>query len=496
MPEALQILQVALVTTGVLLAGFARAQDPPLPPAEPLTLSGSVRVTLVDSGVNYQLPAINARLARQEDGTLVGYDFWDMDKLPYDASPDAQGRVQRHGTRTASVLLREAPFVELVPYRYPRPDMRRMAELLDHAARHQVRIIGMPLGGNRQEDWQAFAVAAQEHPDMLFIVSAGNNGRDIDQQPVYPAALDLPNMLVVTSADDFGLLADGVNWGRGSVDYMVPAEFVPVTRFDGSPSFASGSSYAVPRVAALAARLIRDKPSLSVAQLLTLIRNRFANGAAPAQLKSGYLYDPRYDPEHEIEITSVDSWESSRSMDDAQMSLALDVMILDDAWTQSEVGRVLERAETLLSVCGIRFSAVQLRQVSAPDYLRDLETGASRTLMDAVRLSGADKRVAVVFARDTGMSTPFDAEAFGKGNTRSRSWLTDSVWLTLALQDRDIALAHELFHVLSNSGAHVQSEANLMLDRTTGSNRTLEAAQCELARTVSLEAGLTVRVEK
>ena len=85
---------------------------------------------------------------------------------------------------------------------------------------------------------------------MLFVVSAGNDGVDIDRSPVYPAALDLDNLLVATSADDFLRPAARVNWGPESVDYLLPAEQVPVLDLDGAETLASGSSYAVPRTAA------------------------------------------------------------------------------------------------------------------------------------------------------------------------------------------------------------------------------------------------------
>jgi len=102
-----------------------------------------LRVGLVDSGVNYRLPEINRRLARNSRRGLVGYDFWDMDTMPFDAHPvDSGFFVQRHGTRTASLLLREAPGIELVPYRYPRPNMTRMQALIEHADINGVGIIG------------------------------------------------------------------------------------------------------------------------------------------------------------------------------------------------------------------------------------------------------------------------------------------------------------------------------------------------------------------
>ena len=491
--------------------------NPPVPAAAGTVVADNapdqVRVALVDSGVNYLLPEIGDRLARSSDGALIGYDFWDMDDRPFDAHPDSRGRVQRHGTRTASLLLREAAFVALVPYRYPRPDMTRMADLLEHAASHDVRIIGLPLGGNSVDQWQSFAAAARLHPQMLFIVSAGNNGRDIDKQPVYPASLDLDNMLVVTSADDFGLVAQGVNWGRVSVDYMVPAEFQNALAFDGQPILVSGSSYAVPKVAALAARLLRDDPTLSVDSLLSEIRRQFANGAAPAQLAEGFLYDPQVDSRHEIGVAGTTDWHyehdqsaqqnetirhsrSRQSLTDsdatqlAPMALPMEALLLDSRWTKELAAQVLDDAQDILSQCGFQFTDVKLRRVLAPDYLQDLEAGAARTLMNEVRSSGSQRRLTVVYARNTRMNTQFEAEAFGQANTRQRPWLTNSVWLTWDLRDRGIALAHELMHVLSNTGKHSDSAGNLMLARTTGTNTSLTNSQCESARQYAAGAGL------
>jgi len=477
---AMKLLSAAMIL--LLQAEMALATDPPLrvPVAKDVGAEPSLRVALVDSGVDYELDFINERLARNAQGSLIGYDYWDLDPLPYDAHPNKQGVIQRHGTATASVLLREAPQVSLVPYRYPRPDMQRMRDLIEHAALNDVRIIGLPLGGNRQDQWLAFESAAREHPEILFVASAGNNGRDIDQRPVYPAALDLSNLLVVTSADDFGVPAEGVNWGRGSVDYMVPAEHVPVIRFGGQAGYAAGSSYAVPRVVALAARRLQANPDWSVAQLLADIRSQFANGAMARQLGQGYLHDPLYDPDHAIEVVSRSSWSAAPGQELPVADIPLDVLILDERWSLVQVSQVLDEAQSILDQCRVRLSDVQLRRVSAPDYLRDLETGRAKSLLDAVRLSGPARRVTAVFARDTRMRQPFDAEAFGQGNTRTRAWLTDTVWLTLALQDRGIALAHELFHVLSNSGAHSEADGNLMLRRTTGTNRTLNPEQCDL----------------
>ena len=471
------------------------SEDPPLPAPVAATTnqnhSRHIRVALLDSGVNYLLPSINKRLARSEDGSLVGYDFWDMDARPFDRHPDGRGGVVRHGTATASLLLREAPFAELVAYRYPRPDMTRMTALIAHAAEHNVRIMGMPLGGNLREEWVAFEAAAVAHPEILFIASAGNNGRDIDRLPVYPASLTLPNMLVVTSADDFVRPAHGVNWGRASVDYLLPAERQLVTQFDGTPAKVSGSSYAVPRLAALAARMLHADESLTATDLIARIRARFANGIWPAKIAQGYIHDPQLDDNADIRITQSDRWTTDTKQDSGTMRLPLDVLVLDARWSRQQVQELLESAQLILSQCQLSIAGATIHTVTAPAYLRDLETGAAKTLLDVVRASGPQRRLTAVLARDTRMEIPYDAEAFGEGNTRHRPWLTGTVWLTLPLQDRAIALAHELYHVLVNSGSHSEQPDNLMLARTTGSNTTLTRKQCESARELSQAGGWT-----
>ena len=255
---------------------------------------GGPRVAIVDSGLAYDLPLYRNRLARGPDGQPFGYDFWDLDAFPYDGDVSRGPFLPiRHGSAVASILAREAPTAALIPFRYPRPDMGRMKAVVERAAAAGARILAMPLGSRNPEDWTSFADAMRAHPELLAIVSAGNNGRDVDANPLWPGAFALDNIIVVTSADGFGRLAPGSNWGAESVDIMLPAENVPVVDFRGASGSASGSSYAVPRLAALAARLLAAAPELTTAELKTQIFARAVRSPYEDDVVAvGWIPDP------------------------------------------------------------------------------------------------------------------------------------------------------------------------------------------------------------
>jgi hypothetical protein len=70
----------------------------------------------------------------------------------------------------------------------------------------------------------------------------------------------------------------------------------------------------------------------------------------------------------------------------------------------------------------------------------------------------------------------------GTGNTRTRPSLRHSVWVTRYTRDAGVALAHELFHLLVDSGLHVNTPGNLMRAMTEPENAILSAEQCGEAR--------------
>ena len=482
--------------------------NPPVPATPTSAVEGAgVRVALVDSGVNYLLPEIASRLARDGDGALVGFDFWDLDARPFDSNPARSAfHPQRHGTRTASLLLEEAPVAALVPYRYPRHHMSRMPDLIAHAAAAGVRIMNISMGSRRRSEWTDFEAAARAHPAMLFVVSAGNDDADIDETPVYPASLALDNLLTVTSSDPSGLPARGSNRGRESVDLAVPAERVPVTGFDGRVREVSGSSYAAVRVSALAACLLAAHPEWTAPDLRSAILALAEKPASDmvAYVGVGALRDPTGTDRGACDATPTAVTEIPSGVWTAEHlhpagavpphghTIALDVLILSGTgWQIPEIHRAVARAAEILAQCEVSVARVRVRTVEASRRYRYLHDTWSRRLVK--RLDPA--RPAVFFVEETLREPAFEAEAFGQGNTRRTPALRDTVWITRAARDTGIVLAHELFHVLADLGRHETDPGNLMNERTGDGNTGLHDWQCERLRKVATAFGLAKPVD-
>ena len=267
---------------------FMMAGQPVQAPSEPL-------LALVDTGVNYNLPMVQKHLALGQDGQLIGYDFWDNDNRPFDKDPRKNAFFPlHHGTTVFSALSQELGDLKAAIYRFPAHNMCRFNDLIDHAENAGVRIVNMSMGSYSQDDWTCFHDGAKQHPHILFVISAGNDGFDIDVNPVFPASFDLENIVVVTSSDLFGRLPPQSNYGRVSVDLMVPAEQVDVFDHRGVYTTASGSSFAAPRVAALAARFLKKNVEANTADIIDFLKSRAINsGSTPVRF--GWIPDPSDD---------------------------------------------------------------------------------------------------------------------------------------------------------------------------------------------------------
>ena len=272
------------------------------PQNPPFVLSDSILhrsskplLALVDTGVNYNLPKVQKHLALNSEGQLIGYDFWDDDNRPFDKDPRKNIFFPlHHGTSVFSVLTQNLGDLKIAIYRFPANNMCRFSNLIEHADSAGVRIINLSMGSNSAEDWECFYETAKRHVDILFVVSAGNGGFNIELNQVFPASFDLGNIVVVTSADHFGHLPRHSNYGVKSVDFMISAEQVDVYDHRGAYSTTGGSSYAAPMLAALATRFLAQNELATTRDIVKFLESRAIKKGSNL-VKFGWIPDPRDD---------------------------------------------------------------------------------------------------------------------------------------------------------------------------------------------------------
>jgi len=160
-------------------------------------------------------------------------------------------------------------------------------------------------------------------------------------------------------------------------------------------------------------------------------------------------------------------------------------------WSQEALGAALLESAALLRQCGIALSRAQLRVVQAPRRFHVYFTPVSRELLARLPVG----KPAVFFVDDTRNDPAFDAEAIGRGNAATRPELADTVWVAYGARDLPQALAHELVHLLSDSGAHSEAPGNLMRAETSPRNTRLSAGQCERLRARGKANGLLSKVD-
>jgi hypothetical protein len=199
MLRAIFLHVVAAAALGTV--ALAQEKKPPVPPGRD---PGGVVVALISTGMDYTLPTLAHRLARDGEGELIGWDLEDNDRRPFDKSkggtpPELGG----DGTAIAS-LLSSGEDVRLVPVRVNPADPASPARALAFAAQTPARVALISMSSTRPEIREPLHQAATRFKDILIILPA--SGTDATS----PAVLGLDNVLAVEPGSES---ADAVGFG-------------------------------------------------------------------------------------------------------------------------------------------------------------------------------------------------------------------------------------------------------------------------------------------
>lgn len=121
--------------------------------------------------------------------------------------------------------------------------------------------------------------------DMLFVVSAGNNARDIDKNSVYLASYEYQNIISVAAVDRQGQLYDESNYGKHNVDIAAPGVDIYCAVVNGY-DYDTGTSMATAIVSGVCAMAMSTNEINSIYDLKELM---IKNSSEKASLENVVL---------------------------------------------------------------------------------------------------------------------------------------------------------------------------------------------------------------
>jgi hypothetical protein len=202
------------------------------------------------------------------------------------------------------------------------------------------------------------------------------------------------------------------------------------------------------RVIALAAALISATAAPAQDEAVRVAARRVLRTA------DIYAQPPLTGPAHELDVTLA--------------------YFQGSGWDEARIVGLFRQAAPILAQCRVVAARAEIVAIEAPESYRYYATPTARIVARRLGLA----KPTVYFVVDTRQEPAFDAEAIGTGNSRTRPELAGTVWITRGARDPAHVLAHELVHVLADSGAHVEAPGNLMREDTDAQSTALTGAQC------------------
>lgn len=254
-------------------------------------------VAVLDLGVDYNDTIFTGKLWNGENcknelgetmgGCKNGYDFVNNDKDPLPNSSED------HGTHVAGIVASIAPNAKLMILRVGAGGTmpaEAISRAIDFAKVNGAKVINASFASSKGSDgkypdiFDLLMYDSIKNFDGLFINAAGNENTNIDTGVTggrpFPASLKygmggfnepLKNIFVVSATNYYDDITYFSNFGKDTVDIAAMGAGIYGVSNNGGRVYYQGTSMATPMVSGVAAYLLGLRPSMSVAELISLI---------------------------------------------------------------------------------------------------------------------------------------------------------------------------------------------------------------------------------
>jgi len=253
----------------------------------------NIIVAVLDTGVDYTHSDLSANMwngLAKHGLDFAGNDDGDNDDDPMPDEPYNENG-HYHGTHVAGTIgavgnnakgiSGVAQNVQIMALKVFRPNgygyTSDILEALDYVSQridagdNIVAINASYGGGGAQGDSTSYAIEKLGNKGVVFCAAAGNSAKDTDNDPVYPATYDTPNIIAIAASDQDDNLASFSNYGENSVDIAAPGTNILSTYPDERYVYLQGTSMATPNIVGSIVLLAAQNPNASAIELKNLL---------------------------------------------------------------------------------------------------------------------------------------------------------------------------------------------------------------------------------
>lgn len=243
--------------------------------------SSAVTVAIIDSGIDTSHPEFTGRISSLSYNSRteqVGLSYVVDDTGHGTAVAGVIGAIKDNNIGIAGIV-QNAKLMVIKANNHDDPlTPANEAEYFDdssiisgiyYAADHGANVINLSLGGADKNNLTQSAITYARGKGVIVVAAAGNDGTS---DLVYPASYD--GVISVSAVNDNKDISTYSNYGS-KIDLAAPGDYIVTTTLNGGYSSVSGTSFASPQVAGVAALLI----SYYTEESSDTIINRLTRGA-------------------------------------------------------------------------------------------------------------------------------------------------------------------------------------------------------------------------